>query len=79
MKTKEDAVVVKEKIEMWWWRRKNYRNVVVVVVVEKTIENVGVVAVWLCYSRSCVEINFECGLDVGLTKGRYGVDVVQGK
>ena len=54
---------------MWWWWW----------LWRKTIENVGVVAVWLCYSRSCVEINFECGLDVGLTKGRYGVDVVQGK
>ena len=33
-----------------------------VVVVEENNRNV---VVWLCYSRSCVEINFECGLDVG--------------
>ena len=32
------------------------------VVVEENNRNV---VVWLCYSRSCVEINFECGLDVG--------------
>ena len=46
-----------------------YRNVVVVVVVveEEEENNIKVVVVveWLCYSRSCVEINIEYGVDVG--------------
>ena len=37
------------------------------------------VVVWLCYSPSCIEINFECGLDVGSMKGRCRVNVVEGK
>ena len=44
------------------------------VVVEGNNRNLMVV-VWLCYSSSCIEINFGCGLDVGSMKGRRGVDV----
>ena len=45
-----------------------------VVVVEKEENNIKVVVVvkWLCYSRSCVEINIEYGVDVGSMWGRCG-------
>ena len=42
----------------------NNRNVMMVVV-EVEENNISVVVVWLCYSRSCVEINIEYGVDVG--------------
>ena len=44
---------------------------------ENNIKVVVVVVEWLCYSRSCVEINIEYGVDVGSMWGRCGGEKIK--